>query len=213
MDTHKNAPTTATGRLRMVEAVMAGEPIRSVAQRCETDRKSVRKWVMLRCRAEGAGLRDRSSRPHRSPRAIPRGTAQRVITLRQRRWTMAHFATELQISRATVSRVLARAGLSRLTALDPAPLPRRYERARPGDLLYSTARSSRASNGRYTASPVIRGIMSAASATKRPSWPLTIVRAWRLLRCLPTNASPVPQRFSIMPRATIAASVSRYAAS
>jgi len=120
----------------MVEAVMAGEPIRSVAQRCETDRKSVRKWVMLRCRAEGAGLRDRSSRPHRSPRAIPRGTAQRVITLRQRRWTMAHFATELQISRATVSRVLARARLSRLTALDPAPLPRHYERARPGDLLY-----------------------------------------------------------------------------
>ena len=120
----------------MVQSVMAGEPIRSVAQRCETDRKSVRKWV-LRYRVEGqAGLCDRSSRPHRSPRAIPRGTAQRVITLRQRRWTMAHIATELQISRATVSRVLARAGLSRLTAFDPAPLPRRYERARPGDLLH-----------------------------------------------------------------------------
>jgi transposase len=136
VDTHKNAPMTPAGRLRMVQSVMAGEPIRSAAQRCGMDRKSVRKWV-LRYRAEGeGGLRDRSSRPHRSPRAIPRGTAQRVITLRQRRWTMAHIATELHISRATVSRVLARAGLSRLAALDPAPLPRRYERARSGDLLH-----------------------------------------------------------------------------
>lgn len=49
---------------------------------------------------------------------------------------MAHIASELRISRATVSRVLARAGLSRLAALDPAPLPRRYERARPGELLH-----------------------------------------------------------------------------
>lgn len=136
MDTHKNAPMTPVGRLRMVEAVVAGEPIGSVAQRCRTDRKSVRKWV-VRYRAEGeAGLRDRSSRPHRSPRAIPRGTAQRVVRLRQRRWTMANIAAELRISRATVSRVLARAGLSRLAALEPAPLPRRYERARPGELLH-----------------------------------------------------------------------------
>ena len=136
VDTHKNAPMTPAGRLRMVQAVAAGEPIRSVAQRCRTDRKCVRKWV-LRYRAEGElGLRDRSSRPHRSPYAIPRGTAQRVLTLRQRRWTMASIAAELQISRATVSRVLARAGLSRLAALDPAPLPRRYERARPGELLH-----------------------------------------------------------------------------
>jgi transposase len=74
VDTHKNAPMTPAGRQRMVQAVVAGEPIRSVAQRCGIDRKSVRKWV-LRYRAEGeGGLRDRSSRPHRSPRAIARGT-------------------------------------------------------------------------------------------------------------------------------------------
>lgn len=136
MDTHKNAPMTPAGRLRMVQAVVAGEPIGTVAQRTGIDRKSVRKWVM-RYRVEGeAGLRDRSSRPHRSPRTIARGTAQRIITLRRRRWTMPHIARELRVSRATVSRVLARAGLSRLTALDAAPLPRRYERARPGELLH-----------------------------------------------------------------------------
>src|SRR5689334_15166702 len=105
VDTHKNAPMTPAGRLRMVQAVMAGEPMRAAAQRWRIDRKIVGKWV-LRYRAEGeAGLRDRSSRPHHSPRAIARGTAQRVLTLRQRRWTMAHIATQLRISRATVSRV------------------------------------------------------------------------------------------------------------
>jgi transposase InsO family protein len=136
VDTHKNAPMTPVGRLRMVEAVLAGETIQAVAQRGRTDRKTVRKWVN-RYRAErAAGLCDRSSRPHHSPTAIARGTAQRVITLRQRRWTMASIAAELRLSRATVSRVLARAGLSRLAALDPAPLPRRYERARPGELLH-----------------------------------------------------------------------------
>lgn len=136
MDTHQNAPMTPVGRLRMVEAVLEGETIGSVAERHRTDRKTVRKWVS-RFRTEGAqGLRDRSSRPRCSPTAIARGTVQRVISLRRRRWSMPSIALELRISRATVSRVLARAGLSRLSAVEPAPLPRRYERARPGELLH-----------------------------------------------------------------------------
>jgi transposase InsO family protein len=136
VDSHKNAPMTPVGRLRMVGAVLTGEPVSSVAMRFTTERKTVRKWV-ARYRAEGAvGLQDRSSRPRRSPAAIARGTAQRVLTLRRRRWTMASIATELRISRATVSRILVRAGLNRLSALEPVPLPRRYEWKRPGDLLH-----------------------------------------------------------------------------
>lgn len=136
MDTHKNAPMTPTGRLRVVQAAMRGEAIAAVALRFAVDRKTVRKWL-VRYRAEGAsGLRDRSCRPHRSPTAIARGTAQRVITLRRQRRTMPSIARTLGVSRSTVSRVLARAGLSRLADLDPAPLPRRYERASPGELLH-----------------------------------------------------------------------------
>jgi transposase InsO family protein len=136
VDSHKNAPMTPEGRMRMVRAVLSGESISAVATRSRVDRKSVRKWV-LRYQAEGElGLVDRSSRPHSSPQAIATGTAQRVVTLRRQRWTMGHIAAQLRISRATVSRVLARAGLSRLAALDPAPLPRRYEWARPGDLVH-----------------------------------------------------------------------------
>jgi transposase len=43
---------TPAGRLRVVQAVMAGEPMRAAAQRWQVDRKSVRKWV-ARYRAEG----------------------------------------------------------------------------------------------------------------------------------------------------------------
>lgn len=136
VDSHKNAPMTPAGRMRMVQAVLEGMPIGVVAKGNRVDRKSVRKWV-VRYHAEGeAGLRDRSSRPRRSPAAIAKGTAQRIVALRRRRWTMAHIASELRVSKATVSRVLRRGGLNRLSALDPAPLPQRYERERPGDLLH-----------------------------------------------------------------------------
>jgi transposase InsO family protein len=136
VDIHKNAPMTPIGRLRMVQAVMAGEPVAGVADRFGVERKTVRKWLG-RYRAQGGeGLTDRSSRPHRSPTAIARGTTQRVITLRRQRRTMSSIARTLGISLSTVSRVLARAGLSRLADLEPPPLPRRYERATPGELLH-----------------------------------------------------------------------------
>jgi transposase InsO family protein len=120
----------------MVQAVAGGEPVAAVAARFGVDRKTVRKWFS-RYRAEGMkGLPDRSSRPHHSPNAIARGTAQRVIGLRRQRRTMTSIAKTLGISLSTVSRVLARAGLSRLSDLDPPPPPNRYERATAGELLH-----------------------------------------------------------------------------
>jgi len=136
MDVHKNARLTPRGREQMVNRVFQGHTPKAVATAFGVCERTVRRWV-ARYKGQGsAGLLDRSSRPRRSPGAIARGTAQRVVTLRRRRWTMASIALELQVSRATVSRVLARAGLSRLASLDPAPLPRRYERERPGELLH-----------------------------------------------------------------------------
>lgn len=136
MDSHKNAPLTPAGRLRLVQAVREGATIKEAAASFRVDRKTVRKWVRrFKSGAMGA-LADASSRPRRSPRRIARGTAQRIVVLRRRRMTMEQIARELRVSRATVSRTLARAGLSRLSSLDPAPLPRRYEHERPGELLH-----------------------------------------------------------------------------
>ena len=45
-------------------------------------------------------------------------------------------AAETGVSPATVSRVLKRLGLNRLSALEPAEPPRRYQRDRPGELIH-----------------------------------------------------------------------------
>ena len=45
MDTHKNAPLTPKGRLRLVEEVASGRGIAEVAEAFCVDRKTVRKWV------------------------------------------------------------------------------------------------------------------------------------------------------------------------
>ena len=97
--------------------------------------RTVRKWV-ARYRAEGTGgLLDRSSRPHRSPRRIPATLISSITALRRRRWTGAQIAATVGVAPATVSRVLRRQGLTRLSALAPPPV-RRYEHPRPGDLLH-----------------------------------------------------------------------------
>ena len=98
--------------------------------------RTVRKWVK-RFRSEGiAGLQDRSSRPHRVRRPTPAETIERIEALRRQRWTGAQIARETGVSKASVSRILRRLGLSRLRALEPADPVRRYEREHPGELIH-----------------------------------------------------------------------------
>jgi Homeodomain-like domain len=59
-----------------------------------------------------------------------------VLALRRLRYNGWRIARELGLSRATVSRILCRAGLSRLRSLDPPPPVVRYEHKRPGDLIH-----------------------------------------------------------------------------
>ena len=136
MDIHKNARTTPHSRANIVARVLAGESVRGVADDVGVCESTVRKWLR-RYRADGrAGLTDRSCRPHRSPGATPRALVQWVERLRRQRWTGAQIAARLQLSRATVARLLQRCGLARLSAL-ATPLPiRRYEWGHPGDLLH-----------------------------------------------------------------------------
>ncbi len=98
--------------------------------------KAVRKWV-ARYEAEGAaGLRDRSSRPHRLRHPTSQAVADRIAALRRERWTGKRIAAALGVSPATVSRILSKLGLSRVRDLEPAEPVRRYERARPGELIH-----------------------------------------------------------------------------
>lgn len=58
------------------------------------------------------------------------------MALRRQRWTGSHIAHEVGVSPATVSRVLKRAGLSRLSDIEPAEPIRRYEREHPGEMIH-----------------------------------------------------------------------------
>lgn len=99
---------------------------------------------MPRCRGEcegrwrrGAnGLLDKSSRPGRSPRQIDPGVALVIVELRRKVMLQAQIASYMGVSKATVSRILRRAGLSRLTDLRPPEPVQRYERDEPGELLH-----------------------------------------------------------------------------
>jgi transposase InsO family protein len=137
MDTHKNARLTPKGREEMVGVVVDGGLTKAAAaRRFNTTPKTVGKWVS-RFRKEGVnGLRDRSSRPLSSPDQTPQATCAAVEMLRRQRYTGKQIAAELGISEATVSRILHRFGLNKLSALEPAEPVRRYERKNPGELIH-----------------------------------------------------------------------------
>lgn len=79
---------------------------------------------------------DKSSRPARSPRSIDERVARTIVELRRKLRLQAQIASYMGVSRATVSRVLKRAGLSRLSDLRPAEPIHRHERDAAGELLH-----------------------------------------------------------------------------
>jgi len=136
MDIHKNARLTPLGRERMVRMVVGGQTPQAVSEAVGVCPRTVRKWVG-RYEAEGlAGLQDRSSRPQRLRQPTPQATIDRIEALRRQRLTGQAIAAETGVSPATVTRVLKRLGLNRLSALEPAEPVRRYERDRPGELIH-----------------------------------------------------------------------------
>jgi transposase InsO family protein len=136
MDMHKNARLTPHCRALVVGRVSQGRKVQLIARELGISAATVRKWAR-RYRAEGErGLLDRSCRPRRSPRATVRELELAVVALRRQRLTLAGIAAQLRLSRSTVARICARAGLNRLSKLEPVPYYPRYERASPGELLH-----------------------------------------------------------------------------
>jgi transposase InsO family protein len=135
MNIHKNAQLTPRGRERIVRQVESGQTPEAVAEAAGVCPRTVRKWVD-RYRREGpAGLHDRSSRPHRLRQPTPQVVIETIERLRRQRWTGKQIAAEAGVSPATVSRVLRRLGLNKLSALESEPV-RRYEREHPGELIH-----------------------------------------------------------------------------
>ena len=136
MDIHKNAALAPRGREHLVNMVLGGQTPKAASEAVGVCPGTVRKWLK-RYKDEGLlGLQDRSSRPHRLRRPTPQPTIERIAVLRRQRLPGKEIASQVGVSPATVSRVLKRLGLNKLSALEPAEPPRRYQRQRPGEMIH-----------------------------------------------------------------------------
>ena len=121
---HANARLTPTGRLLLVQRIEAGMPQAEVARQMRLSRGTVAKWWHRWCEHGEAGLVDRSSRPHRSPRRTAAGVEQRICRLRRStRRGPVYLSARTGVPAATVWRILARNGLNRLAWIDRLWVP------------------------------------------------------------------------------------------
>jgi len=144
---HANARLTVHGRRLIVQRVrVEGWAVAHTAKAMGISRQCAHRWIR-RWDAEGdAGLWDRSSRPHRSPRRTPAGVEQRVVEARRvRRVGADRLADELGVPARTISRILRRYDMPYLRECDPLTgevirssktTAVRYERKRPGELVH-----------------------------------------------------------------------------
>ena len=137
MKLHANAPLGPKGRAVMARRVVEeGLTLREAAEAAGVSVRTAGKWAR-RYRAEGeAGLVDRSSAPGTVHNATPPDRIEAIAALRRLRLTGPEIAELLEMATSTVSAVLGRIGLGKLSRLEPAEPIRRYERSRPGELIH-----------------------------------------------------------------------------
>ena len=144
---HANARLTFHGRCLLVERVVdGGRPVSHVAKELGISRQAAHRWIS-RYRSEGvAGLRDRSSRPHRMPRRTPIEIEVVVLAARSSlRRGRDRVAEATGVPARTVSAILARHRVPLIATLDPVTgqvirasraSSVRYEKDRPGDQVH-----------------------------------------------------------------------------
>jgi transposase-like protein len=137
---HANAALTPRARLRLARLVVEdGWPVARAAERFQVSWATANRWAR-RYRVEGAaGMADRSSRPHRSPRTTPAPVVRKIVHLRwKQRLGPVAIADRVGCSPSTAHQVLRRCRINRLAHVDRVtgePV-RRYEHPAPGDLLH-----------------------------------------------------------------------------
>ena len=112
MNSHKNASLTPRGREHLVKNI-ASQGTRKAADAAGVSTRTAARWKR-RHQLEGvAGLRDRSSRPHRSPTRVGADKAERIVGLRRnQRLGYAQIAERVGVSKSTVGRICVQAGLA-----------------------------------------------------------------------------------------------------
>jgi transposase len=136
MKLHANARLSVKGRELLVDRILRqGWQLTQAAEAAGVSDRTACKWL-ARFRSEGEqGLLDRPSTPKNSPSRTPDQRVQLIAALRRLRMTGAEIAECLDMAVTTVSGILTRIGMGRLSRLGMEPAIR-YERSRPGELIH-----------------------------------------------------------------------------
>jgi transposase len=133
-------------RLKLLQAAEEAGNVARTCRHFAISRKTFYKWRQRRHAYGDAGLADRNTAPHRSPRATPPDVVSKILYLRQH----YHFGPgkiadylkrfhSLSIACASVHRILRKHGMNRLPANQKyrrhAHRWTRYEKAQPGHRL------------------------------------------------------------------------------
>jgi transposase len=77
---HRNAPLTETGRLRLARVIVEERwSLRRAAERFQVSHTTAARWASRYRQLGPAGMVDRSSRPHHSPRRTPVRIERKVL--------------------------------------------------------------------------------------------------------------------------------------
>ena len=135
MNVHKNARLTIEGRKLLIQRI-AVMGLAAAAEAAGVSPRTAKKWLK-RFQEQGLeGLADRSSRPRRTRSTLDQALLGSLERLRRMRMPMRRIAQLVDRSVSTVSRWLARQGLSNLKALEPVRPVVRYEHVAPGEMLH-----------------------------------------------------------------------------
>jgi transposase InsO family protein len=137
---HANAALTPVQRLRLGRLIVDEDwTVAQAAVFFHVSWPTAKRWSD-RYRAMGkAGMIDRSSRPHRSPKRTPQDVVRKIVHLRwKKRLGPVAIGAKLGIPASTVHIVLVRCRLNRLHHVDVRtgePI-RRYEHEKPGAMIH-----------------------------------------------------------------------------
>lgn len=137
---HANAALTPKHRERIGKLVVHdGWSIAAAAAFFHVSWPTANRWAKRYAEMGPAGMRDRSSRPHRSPNKTPTVVVRKIVHLRwKKRLGPVQIAGILGVPASTVHAVLVRCRLNRLSHVDvrTGEIIRRYEHEHPGAMIH-----------------------------------------------------------------------------
>lgn len=167
MRPHPKAKGNAYQRRLMVRRVLEeGWSVAAASEAAGWSERTGFKWLR-RWRDEGeAGLHDRRPGPVRARNRTPQRRVDRILGLRRKRQTSWEIARRLRMPWSTVSAILKREGVGKLSLLEPKTPPRRYQRQVAGELVHLDVKPL----GRWRRGPGHRVTRDRSSRDRGAGW-------------------------------------------